>query len=100
MPVAGALDAILDEQLDGCEEIAIAGYGNDCSLQDTNGDGAGSIVIGPLPFTATGLDGTSLSVYLLPASGCSDLDMQVSVPADAIDAGDTVTLTIASEGAI
>ena len=70
------------------------------SLFDDDSDSAGSIVIGPLPFTATGLTGTSLSVYLLPASGCGDLDMQVSVPADAIDAGDTVTLTIASEGEI
>lgn len=98
--VTGALDGILDEQLDGCEETPIAGYADSCSLRDTNGDEAGSIVIGPLPLTATGLTGTSLSVYLLPASDCGELDMQVSVPADAIDAGDTVRLTIASEGGI
>jgi hypothetical protein len=99
--VTGTLDGILAEQLTGCETINIAGtYSGSCQLQDDVAAGAGSIVIGPLPFTATGLTGTSLSVYLLPASGCGELDMQVSVPADAIDAGDTVTLTISSAGGI
>ncbi len=98
--VTGQLDGNLDNQLSGCEAISITGYAATCNLNDDNGDDEISIVIGPLAFTATGLTGTSVSVYLLPASGCGDLDMQVGVAAEApVAAGDTVTLTIDSTGA-
>lgn len=98
--VKGALDGILAEQLTGCDTVTIPseGYTRACPLYDDEEDVAGSIVIGPLPFTSPGLTGTTLSVYLLPASDCGKLDMQVEVEAKApVKAGDTVTLTINSD---
>ncbi len=98
--VKGTLDGVLADQLAGCESTEISGYARSCALYDADESGAGSIVIGPVSFRAEGLTGTSLSVHLLPARDCHELDMQVSVPTDEIPAGKKVTLTVDSDGAI
>ena len=71
-----------------------------CTLQDTNAADAGSgVIIGPLTLTAPSLDGDVVSVYLMPADDCGVIDLFVSVgDTAAIDAGDTVELTIESMG--
>ena len=96
-----SIEDILNTELSGCGSIPItADYSGSCQLTDTNSPAVGETIVGPLDFSATDLTGDQVSVYLLPAMGCGMVDMQVSVPQDAIAAGDTVRLTIESSNGV
>jgi hypothetical protein len=76
-----------------------------CTLRDTNGADAGSgVIIGPLTLNAPSLDGDVVDIYLMPADDCGVLDLFVTVDepdvlaTGPIAAGDTVVLTIQSDG--
>ena len=96
-----SIDDILNTELSGCRSIPIsADYSGSCQLTDDISAAVGETIVGPLDFSATGLTGDSISVYLLPAMSCGMVDLQVSVPQDDIAAGDTVRLTIESSSGV